>query len=118
MNQHVILRISDPWDLGEAISWCPLEGELLKLEPDAHGGRALVRLGKPVQYKNSEWSYIVASPRHEGTAIDALQRGESAICAFTGITEAQAASSRPLDTSGWRGGLAFLGELEPLRRTP
>lgn len=76
MNHRTLIRISDPWDLGEALSWRPLEAELLQIVRDKDGGRALLRLNKPVEYKESAWSYVIASPRYEGASIDVLEQGK------------------------------------------
>jgi hypothetical protein len=42
-----------------------------------------------------------------------LYSGKKVLGAFTGISEQQAESSNPLDTTNWRGGLAFSGDVEP-----
>lgn len=116
-TQRVVISIADPWDLGEALSWRPLHGDLLTVELGEHGGRGLVRLDARVEYNGSVWLYVVASPRHKGSTIDAVQQGRSVICVFTGISETQASSPNSLDTSWWRGGgLAFIGNLEPLEQ--
>lgn len=111
---RISISISDPWELGEALKWQPLRGELLQTANDEHGGRALIKLDDGVNYHGSNWRYVVAAPRHQGNEIAALQTGKKLLGAFTGISDQQAESANPLDTSNWRGGLAFTGEVGPL----
>ncbi len=113
-QNRVLVRVSDPWDLGESLRWRPLEGELLQIASDERGGRALIKLDDRIEYRGSVCRYVVAAPRHEGATIAAIQKGEKVFCNFTGISDSQAASSDPLDTSTWRGGVAIIGDLEPL----
>lgn len=115
-TQRALIRISDPWDFGEALSWRPLEAELRQIVTDSEGGRALLKLNEPVEYKKSTWSYVIASPRYQGDSIDALKQGNSLDCTFTAISDGQASSSNPWDLSAWRGGLAFQADLEPLTK--
>lgn len=108
---RISISISDPWELGEALSWHPLTGELLTSVKNEHGGRALIKLDNPISYYGSNWRYVVAAPRHQGDEIGALETGKKIMCAFTGIPDEQAEAGSPLDTQNWRGGLAFIGDL-------
>ena len=81
---------------------------------DERGGRALIKLDASVNYRGSSWRYVVVSPRHKGNEIAWLQTGKKLLAAVTGIADEQAESSDALNTSTWRGGLAFTGEVEPL----
>lgn len=108
---RVSIVLSDPWELGEALNWEPLKGELLRMEAGEHGGRALIKLEKIITYRKSNCRFVVASPRHEGKKITSLQRRESVSCAFTGISDSQAALDGVPDTLGWRGGIAFIGDI-------
>jgi hypothetical protein len=78
---------------------------------DEHGGRVLIELDSPINYRGVEWSYLVGVPRHRGDSVSKLQTGESVVSALTGITSRQAISDNPCDTRSWRGGLAFVGDL-------
>lgn len=109
---RISIEISDPWELGEALHWERLQGTLLQTVNDGQGGRALVELDKPVSYKNLRCHFVVASPRLEGDQIAEVQTWEKVFCAFIGISDDQARSSAALDTSTWRGGIAFIGGIE------
>jgi hypothetical protein len=112
---RVSVTISEPWELGEAVQWRSLAGELQRLIDDAQGGRVLIKLDHSIRYRGSEWHYVVGTPRHSGDRLAALQAGQKVLSALTGITVQQAVSDNPFDTSGWRGGLALVGDIEPIR---
>lgn len=106
--------LSDPWDLGEALKWQPLRGELLQLTRDDHGGKALIELNESVIYRGSEYRFVVASPRHKGSEITEVQNNKKVFCAMTVISDEQAKSSAAMDISNWRGGVAFIGDIEAI----
>ena len=112
---RISISISDPWELGEALRWKSLQGELLRMVNDEHGGRALIKLDEVIDYRGSNWRYVVAVPRYQGNDIAALHTGKKVLAAFTGISDQQAESTNALDTSNWRGGLAFIGDIEATR---
>jgi len=112
---RITINLGDPWELGESLNWQTLHGELLLTIKGEHGGRGLIKLDNSIDYKGSSWRYIVASPRYYGNDIIELHCG-TITANFIGITEQQAHQLDPyvaLDTSKWRGGLAFDGELAP-----
>lgn len=111
-TNHVLLSISDPWDLGEALKWAPLRGELLQTNIDDRGGRGLVRLDQAIEYRGTSCRFVVAAPRHEGDTIATAVSGGKVFCSFTGISDAHAKSDDALSTEHWRGGLAFIGDLQ------
>jgi len=111
---RISICISDPWEIGEAIRWQPLLGELLHTVNDEHGGRALIKLDNALNYRGLSWHFVIASPRHQGEEIAALQTGKKVPAGLTCISDDQAQSDTALDTSNWRGGLAFVGDVEPV----
>ena len=100
----MLVTVSDPWDLGEALKWQPLPGELVRIVRDGDGGRALIKFDRPIQYRGSICHYAVAAPRHEDGDIAMIEEGTKVDCALTCISDEQAQSSNPVDTSDWRGG--------------
>jgi len=108
----IFVTVSEPWDVGEAVKWQRIKGHLLRIEPDSHGGRALVEFDPPITYRGALYRYAIASPRLEGHQIVELSQGKLLCSSLTGISDQQAQSDNPLDTSNWRGGLAFLGDIE------
>jgi hypothetical protein len=111
---RIQVSLSDPWDLGESLKWQPLCGVMLKVNIDAQGGRALVKFDQPVAYRGEFYQFAVAAPRHEGSSLKTLQDGGKVFCSFTAVSEEHAQSENALSTEHWRGGLAFIGDIEPL----
>jgi hypothetical protein len=105
----VTVKLSDPWELGEALKWEPLAGAIVSTE----GESALVRLSNPFEFKNTTCEFFVASPRHEGHTISELADGKSLFCGMTRISSEQAKSLSPCDLTNWRGGVAMIATLEP-----
>jgi hypothetical protein len=111
---HVKIHISDPWDLGEALNWEPLEGKLIATNDSSVEGKALIKLSQSFNYKNTKCEYLIAIPRYTGVNIGVLVKGNPIICGITRIPKGLAESQNPFDLSLWRGGVTIIGELEPL----
>jgi hypothetical protein len=111
---RITVTISEPWELDEAMQWRSFPGEMQRLIDAAHGGRVLIKLDDPLQYRGSKWHYVVGTARHTGDSVASLQAGQKVLSALTGITEQQAMSDNPFDMGHWRGGLAFVGDIEPI----
>ena len=110
--RRVRITLSDPWDLGESLKWQPLYGDVVKATLAAHGGRALVKLDQPLAYKGVKYQFAVATPRHAGDTLELLCKGGAVFCGFTGVSDEHAVSEKALSTDHWRGGLAFIGNIE------
>lgn len=115
MAPRVKLSISEPWELGEAFGWRPLYGEVLQFTGDLQGGRALIKLDEVLEHGGKCWRYVVVSPRHEGVQIVAIQAGNSVLVACTGVTDSDAESCDEVVPKKWRGGLAFIADMELAR---
>src|SRR5687768_4748470 len=92
---HIEIHISDPWDLGEALRWEPLKGEIIATNDLPIGGKALIRLDYSFNYKNTECEYFIARPRYTGANIGALFKGKPVICGLTRIPNKLAESQNP-----------------------
>lgn len=109
LNTKVSIRISDPWELGEALKWEMLDAEIIAMGAD----NILIRLLKPFVYEATNCEFFVASPRHKGEHVEKLCNGQSLFCGMTRITSEQANSDNPFDLTSWRGGIAIIGNLDP-----
>jgi len=108
--KQVLIKISDPWDLGVQLKWEALPANIV-----SECGKAIVlQLSSPFEYKGMHCEYLVASVRHDGTNVGELRDGKTVFCAMTRITEKQANSENPTDLSQWRGGVAIIGDIEPI----
>ena len=106
--------VSEPWDFGDIQGCGPFVGEVLK-EHDSGDGKeceaVLIKLEKPLTYKDSKCEYFVGAPRHEGSALTDLLNGATITCGLTHISEDSANSDNPFDLSQWRGGIGLIGDL-------
>ena len=109
-NTKVSMRMSDPWDLGESVKWQSFNSEIIGVDND----QILIRLLEPFTYKGVVCEFFVASPRHEGDHVKTLHDGKSLFCGLTRISPEQANSHNPFDLSQWRGGIAIIGNIDPL----
>lgn len=107
----ISIVVSDPWDLGVATNWAPLRGTIIEMKVSQKGGQALVRFEKPIEYRGAAYSFAVASPRLDGQDIESIVAGTSICASLIGISRDQAESIEPFDTSAWRGGLGFIGDI-------
>ena len=109
IDSKVLVRISDPWELGEVLKWEAFSALVISVV----GDDVLIRLLKPFVYKQAMCEFFVAAPRHEGDRIEMLRNGKSLFCGMTHISTEQAYSKNPFDLSSWRGGIAIIGNLDP-----
>lgn len=109
----VTIVVSEPWELGVATNWVPIKGKVVSVQVCQHGGRALVQLEPPVEHRGATYAFAVASPRLQGHGAENVVAGTRMCASLVGISDEQAVSADPFDTSSWRGGLAFIGDIEP-----
>jgi hypothetical protein len=111
-GKRVLIRLSDPWDLGESFGWEPLGAEIVAIRDNAECGALLLRLENPFIYKDVRCEYFVATPRHEGTSVqDMVTRKSPVLCGITCVSEDRLEAEDPFDLSWWRGGVAGIGDV-------
>ena len=116
IGMKVEIRISDPWELGDARSWEPLPGTIIKVQ-GAQSSRdegILIRLQEPLQYKEVDCEYFAANPRLVGGTFEQLLAGKDVFSDVTRIPPERAHSDDPFDLSWWRGGVAIIGNVAPI----
>lgn len=109
LNTKVSMRISDPWELGEALKWKAFDAEIIAVRDET----VLIRLLTPFLYEGTTCEYFVGSPRHDADHVDKLCNGKSLFCGLTRITSEQARSDDPFNLTKWRGGIAIIANLDP-----
>ncbi len=110
---NVLIKLSDPWDLGESFGWEPVPAVIVAARKDEGGGALLMRIDRPFVYKDVRCEYFVARPRYDGTTVDSLTTGGSILCGITRVPVDRLEADDPFDLSWWRGGVAGIGEVEP-----
>lgn len=87
-----------------------VEGVIILVEEE-NMQEIIIRLLTPFNHEGVNFEYLIASPRHEGNSFDKLQAGDGFICSVLRIPPEQINSDKPFDTSWWRGGAAFIGDV-------
>jgi len=103
---RVVLSLSDPWELGEALGWRPIRGVVTHQELDSW----LIKIDAPFVHSDLEYQYVVISARHSGASLDQL-RSQQVPCNVVRTTPERAQSETPCDVSWWRGGGAIIGTI-------
>lgn len=103
---RVVLQLSDPWEMGEALDWPHILGTVV----NNNGDSLLVEIDHPFEYDNMEYRFVVVSPRHEGIPLKNAA-SEVVPCNMIRTTTERAHSNNPCDVSWWRGGHAMIGSI-------
>ncbi len=74
----------------------------------------IIKLDSPFNYESHYYEYIIAFPRHRNNLIGSLSNNERVFCSLMRLPPEIVNSKDPFDTSWWRGGGAFLGDVEPI----
>ena len=109
---QILITVSDPWEFGEVTKWQPIRGNLLEIAGNESEARALIELDQALSFGGSLWHFVIAAPRHHGDEISTLRSGKKISATFIGVSNEQVESDAAFDTRGWRGGLAFIGDVE------
>ena len=102
----VLLQLSDPWSMGEALGWPKICGTV------AHRGSEswLVEIDQPFVYEDTEYRFVVISPRHVGEQLIGADVA-TVSCAMIRTTREFAESASPCDVTWWRGGHSMIGSV-------
>lgn len=103
---RVVLNLSDPWEMGEALGWPAILGTVVHTDATSW----LVEIDRPFVYANAEYRFLVVSVRHVGKSL-ANADSEHASCNMIRTTPERASSASPCDVSWWRGGHAMIGSV-------
>ena len=103
----MLLRLSDPWAMGEELGWSPIPAAVMRTEGEVW----LVEINQPFDYDGSNYRYVVITPRHVGASLSQCTSSRVP-CNMTKTTTERALSASPCDTSWWRGGHTMIGSIE------
>ena len=103
---RVVLKLSDPWEMGEALRWTAISGSVVHIDH----GCWLIEIDRPFVYDSAEYRFLVVSPRHEGKSLS-MAVSDSIPCNMIRTTPEHASSKSPCDVSWWRGGHAMIGSI-------
>ncbi len=79
-RSKLVLHLSKPWEMGEALGWQPLSAQIDRQQGDGW----IVELEKPIRYHESEIRYLKVAPRLEGW--DLTEAGNTEVpCKMTPI---------------------------------
>jgi hypothetical protein len=105
------IAISEPWDLGEAISWHEQLGTLIRVENTGSREVGLISLTAKLSYKDQKWPFLLVCPRSDRMNLSAAGAGASVPCNFVGLVHEPVGTALSDVLDDWRGGLAFIGDL-------
>ena len=116
LGRAAIVKVSDPWNLGESIAWRPLEATIVQHGTLASGygtesEAIILKVNEPFEFEGTRYAYLVGSPRHEGDTFDGLDDGGEVFCSLARVDQEQVESESPFDMSWWRGGGGIIGSL-------
>ena len=75
----------------------------------------IIKVLTPFDHEGFNYEYLIASPRHVGNSFDKLLRGEGLLCSILRLPPERITFKDPFDTSWWRGGGSFIGDVIPLK---
>jgi len=106
VQSKVVLHLSKPWDLGEALGWSSLPAVVGYRD----GDRWLVELERPFRFCESEYRFFVVSPRLEGWQLSDAASCEVP-CSMTPTTRDRRSSTSPCDVPPPGAGTAIIGSV-------
>jgi hypothetical protein len=108
----ITITVSDPWAVGEALNWRPISATVVSMRPQQEQGTALIEFDPPLEYDGRHWRFGVASPRHVGDRIAALDQGPDLFAAVTTIDNDSSRSNWRAATERRGDGLYFIGNIQ------
>ena len=111
-SREVVLRISDPWDLGESVGWQSYRASVLAGDKE----KVLIRLDEPFVYEGQQREYFVAASRHERHSVTDLAQGKSIFSNMVQIESDRVDFGDLLNEARWRAGtgIMLIGNLDPI----
>lgn len=109
-GMYVQLIVSDPWDFVTASGSGPFKARIVQRD-NSSPPQMLLKLEAPIEYRGSQYEFLVVSPRHTDDSFVHLFSGRSihinALC-----IDRNQLTKGDLFGSTWRGGLALTADLQ------
>jgi hypothetical protein len=109
-GMNVQLIVSDPWDFVTASGPGPYKARIVQIDSSSPP-QMLLKLDKPVEYRDNRWEFLVASPRHTDDSFSFLFSGRS-IHINARCIDRNDITKGDLFGVAWRGGLALIADLQ------
>ena len=76
-EKSIVVKLSDPWDLGEKMNWEPFTAIVLSVDNNDAPENIILRFTNPFEYDNLRCEYFIASTRHVNAQLkDLLMKRE------------------------------------------
>src|SRR5690625_4045547 len=104
----VLINLTDPWELGEALGWKSFKGKIIRIDSDKERWRALIELEYEMNHSGLSFRFLVASPRHGEDRIEYMTHQKRVTCAFIWIQDVAEGVVDMHNTENWSGVVAFI----------
>ncbi len=105
-QSKIVLHLSKPWKMGEALGWPSMPASVDYQE----GDRWLIELEKPFRFGKSEYRFFVVEPRLEGWHLGDAESREVP-CRIVPTAEDQLSSDHPCEIPRRRNGIPIVGSI-------
>jgi hypothetical protein len=99
-GRRVKLVVAEPWEFGTVMGDQPIRCQIFDVDPDKSPRYALLEVTNPYEYRGLEYRRLLATPRHEGVALEDLLDSTPVTCQVARVPE------------GIDGGAAFVWKRE------
>jgi hypothetical protein len=103
---NMMVRVLPDLDIG------PIVGHIVLIK-ESDRNAIIIKLITPFDYGGHHYEYLIATPRKADDSFHTLLKGASVFCSVLKLPSDRISSDDPFDTSWWRGGAAFIGDVEP-----
>jgi len=112
---QVSVVISDPWEFKDDVGSSTFTGTITGVYMSTHIRKPseketeylMLHLAKPFGYEKLKTEYLIGSPRHEGSGLSELAKGEFVAFNFCRASSERAHSDNPFDSTRWKKDRSF-----------
>ena len=112
---QVTIGISEPWEFKDEVGSSTFTGTITDVYMSVHLRKfseketeyLIVHLARPFGYEKLKTEYLIGSPRHEGSGLSELAKGEVISFNFCRASFERAHSDNPFDSTRWKNDRSF-----------